>query len=83
MTPERAAEVLRNSIDVRMLMPRKHEMDNAALMGAEALEFQVWLFEDMGAFCGFRVQWLLKMWHGEDSFLDYARAEWEKGKVEK
>jgi hypothetical protein len=72
MTPARAAEVLRGEKST------SYARVTAELMGAEALEFQGWLFDDMGTFLGFRVQWLLRMWHGEDSFLDYARAEWEK-----
>ena len=72
MTPARAAEVLRGE------KATAYDRVTAELLGAEALEFQAWLFADMGTFLGFRVQWLLRKWHGEDSFLDYARAEWEK-----
>jgi hypothetical protein len=55
----------------------------AEAMGAEALEFQAWLFEMIG-YGKVRVVSMYTHWHGEDSFLDYARAEWEKerkGKV--
>lgn len=46
-------------------------------MGAEALEFQEWLFDliDHGFI---RVVAMYERWHGEDSFLDYCQAEWEK-----
>ncbi len=73
MTHARAAEVLRNpSLWIN------EEAEAACEMGADALEFQAWLFADMGTFLGFRVQWLLRRWNGEDSFLDYCRGEWEK-----
>jgi hypothetical protein len=47
-------------------------------MGADALKFQVWLFALLPDFQGYRVFRLYREWHGEDSFLDYARAEWDK-----
>jgi hypothetical protein len=72
LTPARAAEVLRNIGNERYSEERI-----AGKMGADALEFQTWLFgvDDWGSL---RVMICGGLWHGEDSFLDYARAEWEK-----
>jgi len=72
MTPARAAEVLRNIGNERYA-----EEQLAGKMGAEALEFQAWLFGDTPD-GWLRVGRLYRHWHGEDSFLDYARAEWKK-----
>ena len=71
MTPARAAEVLRG-------VGGGGDLPLARGMGADALEFQSWLFALLPNFDGYRVGRLYKDWHGEDSFLDYARAEWEK-----
>ena len=58
-------------------MADAHEFGEARAMGAEALEFQSWLFEEIDH--GYiRVVSMYERWHGEDSFLDFARAEWEK-----
>jgi hypothetical protein len=73
MTPERAAEVLRYK---KLVGP--DDWDAARELGAEALEFQSWLFADRPAWEGMRYLALYSQWDGEDSFRDYARAEWEK-----
>ncbi len=73
MTPARAAEVLRRPTRAGTMA----DLEYARIMGAEALEFQVWLFSD-DDYGLQRIERMLIMWHGEDSFLDYARAEWEK-----
>lgn len=72
MTPARAAEVLRG-----LRIRQSQGVRTACEMGADALEFQTWLFgvDDWGSL---RVMICGGLWHGEDSFLDYARAEWEK-----
>ena len=71
MTPARAAEVLRGGVG------RVGEMRPARIMGADALEFQAWLFapDDWGSL---NITICAAKWHGEDSFIDYARAEWEQ-----
>jgi hypothetical protein len=74
MTPERAAEVLRGEVDSEIT---RADMIIAEAMGAEALEFQSWLFDLIG-YGTIRVVSLYEGWHGEDSFLDYCKAEWEK-----
>jgi len=72
MTPTRAAEVLRNIGNERYA-----EEQLAGKMGADALEFQEWFFgQSKGGWL--RASALMVNWHGEDSLLDYARAEWEK-----
>lgn len=76
MDANEAIDILRSEIGPSSVLHR----EIAENMGADALEFQGWLFEDMGEFHGFRVQWMLKMWNGEDSFLDYALGEWRKEK---
>lgn len=49
-------------------------------MGAEALEFQGWLF-DLDQHGRSRIMSLYgACWNGEDSFLDFALAEWRKEK---
>ena len=73
MTPVEAAAILRGagaSIDDRT---------RAALMGAEALEFQAWVF-GYSANQWIRLELLMRTWNGEDSFLDYALGEWRKEK---
>ena len=76
MTPERAAEVLRGECAITPM-----ERTVAETMGADALEFQAWLDgEDHTGFS--RIGRLYHGWsHNTDSFLDYARAEWEKERV--
>jgi hypothetical protein len=71
MTPERAAEVLRGNV-----WPDDEALE-AIQMGAEALEFQAWLFapDDWGSL---NITICAAKWHGEDLFLDYCRVEWEK-----
>ena len=71
MTTARAAEVLRMGFGPT---PEKHL---ARKMGADALEFQSWLFspDDWG---WLNVTICAAKWHGEDSFLGYCRAKWEK-----
>jgi hypothetical protein len=74
MTPARAAEVLRGGT-----MCEKDQL-TALLMGAEALELLSWLF-DMDGNDIMRFHKLERQWCQSgslDSFLDYARAEWEK-----
>jgi hypothetical protein len=73
MTTARAAEVLRMTAEADY-----REQCEAGEMGADALELQAWLFALLPNFNGYRVGRLYKDWHGEDSFLDYCRAEWEK-----
>ena len=68
MTPARAAEVLR----------RMAPGMECCRMGADALELLAWLFATISPWGSIRVHELYRDWHGEDSFLDYARAEWEK-----
>jgi hypothetical protein len=70
--PARAAEVLRGT-DGRIA-----ERIMASAIGADALEFLAWLFSYVGLGDEICVAALYQLWHGEDSFLDYARAEWEK-----
>ena len=72
MTPARAAEVLRGECAITPM-----ERTVAEQMGAEALEFLAWLFspDDWGSL---NVTICAANWHGEDSFLDYCRGEWEK-----
>ncbi len=72
MTPARAAEVLRGTDGgiVERLM--------ASAIGAEAIEFVQWLFTYVGLGDEICVASLYQQWNGEDSFLDYARAEWER-----
>ena len=72
MTPARAAEVLRK-VTPLCWPPFTAK---AMAMGADALEFQVWLFA-VNPWGVLKIEDLLHEWHGEDSFLDYARAEWE------
>ena len=76
MTPARAAEVLRKVTPLCWPPFTARAMS----MGADALEFVEWLFsyeDDMG-YKLLKMSDLLQRWHGEDSFLDYCRAEWEK-----
>jgi hypothetical protein len=73
MTPERAAKVLRNVGNERYT-----EEKLAGEMGADALKFQGWLFATISPWGSIRVHELYLDWHGEDSFLDYCKAEWEK-----
>ena len=55
------------------------EVCAAGEMGAEALEFQGWLFGEGDNQC-IRAEWVMRKWNGEDSFLDFALAEWRKEK---
>ena len=70
MTPARAAEVLRG-------VGGGGDLPLARGMGADSLEFQVWMFA-VNPWGVLKIEDLLHKWHGEDSFLDYCRAEWEK-----
>jgi len=72
MTPARAAEVLRG-----LRIRQSQGVRTACEMGADSLEFQTWL-DGQRPDGWLRIGWLYTHWHGEDSFLDYARAEWEK-----
>ena len=74
MTTARAAEVLLGECAITPM-----ERTVAEAMGADALEFQAWLFA-VNPWGVLKIEDLLHEWHGEDSFLDYARAEWEKEK---
>jgi len=71
MTTARAAEVLRNIGNERYA-----EEQLAGKMGADALEFLGWLFSS-DEYGYLKLKHMYNNWHGEDSFLDYARAEWE------
>ena len=73
MTPARAAEVLRK-VTPLCWPPFTAK---AMAMGADALEFQSWLFapDNWGSL---NITICAAKWHGEDSFLDYCQAEWEK-----
>ncbi len=75
MTPERAAEVLRHESHWA-----SETEATACAMGADALELLAWLF-DMDGDDLMRFHSLYRQWcqvGSLDSFLDYARAEWEK-----
>jgi hypothetical protein len=74
MTPARAAEVLRYKKLVGL-----DDWDLALNMGAEALEFCEWLLALDGDGM-MKLHDVMDQWNAEDSFLDYARAEWEKGR---
>jgi hypothetical protein len=71
MTPARAAEVLRGE------KATAYDRVRAEVMGADALEMLEWLFKTDG-YGTMAIDVLESEWNGEDSFLDYARAEWEK-----
>jgi hypothetical protein len=72
MTPARAAEVLRGGKST------VYEQVEAQKMGAEALEFQAWLF-DLDQHGRSKIMSMYgSCWNGNDLFLDFARAEWEK-----
>ncbi len=71
MTPERAAEVLRG-------IGGGGDLPLARGMGADALEFCEWLFSHVGLGDEICVTSLYQRWHGEDSFIDYCKADWEK-----
>ena len=72
MTPARAAEVLR-SVTYR----KSGHVNTALLMGADALEFCEWLLALDGDGM-MKLHDVMDRWNAEDSFLDYARTEWEK-----
>jgi hypothetical protein len=67
----RAAEVLRNARAGHL------ELRQAEEMGADALEFQSWLFDDIDDGL-IRVVVMYERWNCSHSFLDYCKAEWEK-----
>ncbi len=71
MTPARAAEVLRGE------QATVYEQVRAQKMGADALEFCEWLLALDGDGM-MKLHDVMDRWNAEDSFLDYARAEWEK-----
>ena len=74
MTHTEAAEILRGKKGASM-----RNIFESERMGAEALEFQAWLFELIND--GYiRVVAMYERWHGEDSFLDYCREEWRREK---
>lgn len=78
MNPERAAEVLRGGTMC------EQDQVAALLMGAEALEFQGWVFGvTKDGWLRLGRLYLSPKWHDYPTFEDYARAEWEKerGKV--
>ena len=72
MTPARAAEVLRYESHWASMQEA-----NACRMGADALEFCEWLLALDGDGM-MKLHDVMDRWNAEDSFLDYARAEWEK-----
>jgi hypothetical protein len=85
----KAADVWRNAIQRPMItskivcveLEKTHtETADSMAMGAAALEFQAWLFE-MDIYGWMPVSELLEKWDGEDSFLDYCKAEWEKDRL--
>jgi len=78
VTPARAAEVLRMTTEADY-----REQCVAGEMGADALEFQSWLF-DLDQHGRSKIMSLYgSCWNGNDLFLDFARAEWEKEMVGK
>jgi len=75
MTPERAAEVLRG-----LRIRQSQGVRTACAMGADAIEFQAWLFGQSASFSP-RIREVYSRWHCSDEDVDleeYARAEWEK-----
>jgi hypothetical protein len=77
MTPARTAEVLRGISRKPHVLTEAER--RAVPIGADALEFQEWLFGYTSN--GWLRIWglyLSRTWQPTDSFLDYARAEWEK-----
>jgi hypothetical protein len=72
MTPERAAEVLRKTAEADY-----REQCEAGDMGADALEFCEWLLALDGDGM-MKLHDVMDQWNAEDSFLDFAKAEWEK-----
>jgi hypothetical protein len=78
MTPAHAAEVLRGLRNKpKHLQGLSPNEINAVDAGLDALDFAEWLFQTAK-----NGRWnynrLLSSWKFKDSFLDYARAEWEK-----
>ena len=73
MTPARAAEVLRNIPD-DLTLPSQ---DKACFMGAESLELMKWIDGQLPNGES-RVGHLYRNWPTCISFLDFARAEWER-----
>jgi len=75
MSIKRAAEVLR-VIDRDALICEEHD---ALRMGAEALEFQSWIFgRDSAGYMRLALLYLSPKWHDYPTFEDYCKAEWEK-----
>ena len=74
MTPARAADVLRGEVDGHVTHLERMQ---ARHMGADALAFCEWLLALDGD-GRMKLHDLMDQWNAEDSFLDYARAEWEK-----
>lgn len=75
MRPSEAIGILRGDVSPSSVLHR----GIAEKMGAEALEFQGWLFgcDEYGYL---KIKHLYNNWNGEDSFLDFARGEWRKEK---
>ena len=73
MQPAEAIGILRSEIGPASVLHR----EIAENMGADALEFQGWLFGE-GDNQWIRVEWVMRKWNGEDSFLDFALGEWRK-----
>jgi hypothetical protein len=75
MDAKEAIGILRGDIDPASVLHR----GIAEKMGAEALEFQGWLFgrDDCGSL---RIMICAGVWNGKDSFLDFALGEWRKEK---
>jgi hypothetical protein len=72
MTPARAAEVLRDIGNCQYA-----EEQIAGKMGADALEFQAWLFGDTpDGWLRLGRLYLSQKWHNYPTFEDYCRAEW-------
>ena len=79
MNANEAIGILRSQIGPSSVLHR----EIAENMGADALEFQGWLFsyeDDMGHKL-LKMYKLLQCWNGEDSFLDFALGEWRKEEV--
>ena len=75
MTPARAAEVLREGLS----WSNADVFAEALQIGADALEFQTWLFGDTpDGWLRLGRLYMDSKWGGFSPFLDYARAEWEK-----
>ena len=77
MDTKEAIGILRSEIGPASVLHR----EIAENMGADALEFQGWLFGE-GDNQWIRVEWVMRKWNGEDSFLDFALGEWRVAKGE-